>query len=104
LVMSNPIDEVKKTEEEAEDIKREALREANQIIKLAREKAEELAVEVEESTLEEKQRMITLAEEEGEKEVEGLSKVYKERSELLRKKAKQNMDEAVNFIRERIVR
>ncbi|MDI3535072.1 MAG: V/A-type H+/Na+-transporting ATPase subunit [Thermosediminibacterales bacterium] len=95
---------IKEAEKEAEKILADAKRKAAQIVKEAKEEAENLIADTIKNAEAEGRILVQKAEESSKKEVDGIKSEYEQKWKAMEQQALKNMDKAVNFIVERIVK
>ncbi|PIU63653.1 MAG: hypothetical protein COS84_09445 [Armatimonadetes bacterium CG07_land_8_20_14_0_80_40_9] len=104
ILSVNVIKKIKEVEEKAENLRGEVKIKAQAIVDDAKKKTKEIINKAKEEGRVEKQSIIDKAKEEGERKAQLIKRENENEREELRKKGLSNLDKAVSFIVERLLK
>lgn len=97
------IKEIRQAEQRAEEIKKQAMEKARDILRIAEEEGNLFVVEVTQQAQQEKQQFMHQAEEEAKKEIEILNQKAEEECKKIRQMAQTKLDEAISLVMGKVV-
>nr|PZN09646.1 MAG: hypothetical protein DIU64_08265 [Caldicoprobacter oshimai] len=97
------IKEIRQAEQQAEEIKKQAMEKAREILRRAEEEGNRFLVEVTQQAQQERQQFMRQAEEEARKEIEALNQKAEEECQKIRQMAQAKLDKAISLIMGKVV-